>query len=353
MQYSVSRFNNGLVAVAALFVVIAGLRQAQPIVVPFLLSAFIAIICAPPVAWLERKRMPTGLAIAIVAGFMCVVGVLVVTFVSASVNDFIGQLPYYEMRLKEETGALIILGEKLGLTMPSSSVRDLLDPGLAMKMVGNLFTGLGGVLTNTFLIVLTVIFILLELSSFSGKWKQAFASGPSRDVGASSQSIREIAEGIQRYLAIKTAVSVLTGLAVALAMWIIGVDYPLLWGLVTFMLNFVPNIGSVIAAIPAVLLAWIQLGVFEASMVTAVFVVVNVVVGNVIEPRMMGRGMGLSTLVVFVSLVFWGWALGQVGMLLSVPLTMAIRIALQTVEETRWIAVLLGPETHEADGPRQ
>ncbi|MBA7685918.1 AI-2 transport protein TqsA [subsurface metagenome] len=145
-------------------------------------------------------------------------------------------------------------------------------------------------------------------------------------------------------MAIKTLVSLATGVLVTIWIAIIGVDYPLLWGLLAFALNYVPNIGSIIAAIPVVLLATIQLGIIQAVAVAIGYLAVNLVMGNVIEPRFMGRGLGLSTLVVFLSLIFWGWILGPVGMLLSVPLTITAKIALDSSEETRWIGVLLGPQ---------
>jgi predicted PurR-regulated permease PerM len=145
-------------------------------------------------------------------------------------------------------------------------------------------------------------------------------------------------------MAIKTLVSLATGILVAIWLTVIGVDYALLWGLLTFALNYVPNIGSIIAAVPAVLLAIIQLGFMRAGAAAAGYVVINLLMGSVIEPRFMGRGLGLSTLVVFLSLIFWGWVLGPVGMLLSVPLTITAKIALDSRDETRWIAVLLGPE---------
>jgi len=151
-------------------------------------------------------------------------------------------------------------------------------------------------------------------------------------------------ESVNRYLIIKTAVSIATGAAVTLWLTILGVDYPILWGVVAFLFNFVPNIGSIIAAVPALLLALVQLGPEAVLYTGAGYVVINLVVGNAVEPRFMGRGVGLSTLVVFVSLVFWGWTLGLVGMLLSVPLTMIVKIALESKDETRWIAVLLGPD---------
>jgi predicted PurR-regulated permease PerM len=125
---------------------------------------------------------------------------------------------------------------------------------------------------------------------------------------------------------------------------IIGLDYAILWGLIAFLLNFIPNIGSIFAAIPAVLFAVIQLGFGGALWTILIFVIVNVVIGNVVEPKMMGKGMGLSTFVVFLALIFWGFVLGTVGMFLSVPLTMAIKIMLEQNPKTRGIAIALGTQ---------
>ncbi len=144
-------------------------------------------------------------------------------------------------------------------------------------------------------------------------------------------------------MGIKTIISMITGFIIGIAMWLIGVDYPVLWGVLAFMLNFVPGIGSIIAAVPAILLALVQLGFSTAMLVAGVFLVVNIVIGSFIEPRYMGKGLGLSKLVVFSSLIFWGWVLGPVGMLLSVPLTITIKLALDSKPETQWLGHLLGP----------
>lgn len=151
-----------------------------------------------------------------------------------------------------------------------------------------------------------------------------------------------IINGVNRYLGIKTLTSLVTGIVIAVWLAIQGVDFPVMWGVFAFMLNYIPNIGSIIAAVPAVLLALIQLGPLPAGMAAIGFLVVNILVGSVIEPKVMGQGIGLSVLVVFLSLAFWGWVLGPVGMLLSVPLTMAVKIALSGRESTKWLSILLG-----------
>ena len=165
--------------------------------------------------------------------------------------------------------------------------------------------------------------------------------------------VARLSEKVQRYVELKALMSLGTALTVGLWVWIIGLDYPLIWGVLAFLLNFVPNIGSILAAAPAVLLAIVQLSWGGVMAVLAGYVVANVFWGNGVEPRIMGRDLGLSTLVVFLSLVFWGWILGPVGMLLSVPLTMTVKIALDANEDTRWIAVLLGPDISSEAGSEE
>jgi predicted PurR-regulated permease PerM len=200
-----------------------------------------------------------------------------------------------------------------------------------------MLTGLGNVLSNAVLIILTVIFILLEAATFPSKLQAAFGEAES-----SMNDFTSFTEKINRYMVIKTLLSLATGILIAIWLTVLGVDYPVLWGLLAFMFNYVPNIGSIIAAIPAVLLAFIQTGTTVALLTAAGYLVVNMVIGNFMEPRLMGLRLGLSTLIVFLSLVFWGWVLGPMGMLLSIPLTMTIKIALSNIEETAWLGTLLG-----------
>ena len=323
-----------LLTLAALVVIAAGIKAAEQLMVPFLLSAFLATIAATPVFWLHRFRVPVGLAIAVVMLGLVVVLVAVGTVVAQSVAGFRERLPTYQAGVADLQQGVFDLLARFGVEMKTGFI----DPGVALGFVGDALQNLVGILSNGFVILLTVIFILAEAWSFPRKLHSILAD-PDRDV----PHFQRFVVNVNRYIGIKTTVSVGTGVFVSLALWIIGVDFPILWGLLAFLLNYVPTIGSVIAAVPPVLLAQVQLGAGEAGATLAVFVVVNVVMGNVVEPRFMGRGLGLSTLAVFLSLVFWNWMLGPVGMLLSVPLTMTAKIALAANPSTERIAHLLDP----------
>lgn len=210
------------------------------------------------------------------------------------------------------------------------------NPGMLISFAVNIAGSIGQLLSRTFLILLTVVFILLEAGTFSKKMTEAFAHGDSATKG------REIVKSIHDYIVIKTWVSLATGVFIAIWLKVVGVPYAGLWGLLAFMLNFIPNVGSIIAAVPAVLIAWLELTALPAVACAIGFLLVNGVIGNFVEPRMMGKGLGISPLVVFCSMVFWGWVLGPVGMLLSVPLTMTARIAFDGFDDTKWLATLMG-----------
>jgi len=327
---------NLLITAAAAVVVIAGMKSAAAILVPFLLAAFIALLSAPLMHWLTRHKIPEVLAILLLMVAFILVGTLLASFVGTTVNAFYKDMPGYEQKLQALTSQGVAWLRSMGVEVADNIIREYVNPGVVMKTVASVFNGLGSVLANTFLILFTVIFILLETSGFPQKVKRAF--------GEETQAFNYFArfsESVQQYLLIKTLVSFGTGATVGLFLALIGVDYWAMWALVAFLLNFIPNIGSIIAAVPAVLIALIQLGPGEAILTAGIYVGVNTLFGNVVEPRLMGRSLGLSTLVVFLSLIFWGWVLGPVGMLLSIPLTMVVKIALETNPQTRWIATLL------------
>tara|TARA_A100001037_G_scaffold81572_3_gene73606 strand:- start:1768 stop:2832 length:1065 start_codon:yes stop_codon:yes gene_type:complete len=327
-----------LLTLAALVVIAAGIKAAETLMVPFLLAAFIATIAATPVFWLERKRVPTGIAITLVTVGFIVMIIGVGAVVAQSAGAFTERLPFYQERLVETLSNIIAMAAPLGIEISTDTLLSYFDPSTALVMAGNTLSGLGGALSNGFLILLTVIFILAEAASFPRKLADVLEN-PEEDL----PHFATFAENVNRYIGIKTTVSVITGIIVGAFVAVMGIDFPVLWGLLAFLLNYIPTIGSIIAAVPAVLLALIQLGGIEATATAAAYVVINIVMGNVVEPKFMSKGLGLSTLVVFVSLVFWGWMLGPVGMLLSVPLTMTAKIALEANPSTAWLAHLLGP----------
>jgi len=328
-----------LVSLAAFVVIVAGMKAASALIVPFLIATFLALITVRPMLWLQARHVPTVLAaLLIVLTIMAALTVLGVV-VGRSLAAFTVALPGYQQQLQGLfEGAVRFVAQYTDSDQSVERISDLINPGWAMGLAATLLNAVRDIMTNTLLIVFTMIFILLEASTAKTKFEAAF--GTSAD---SLENVRDFMQNLGRYLGIKTLVSLATGLCAGVLTWSLGLDFPLLWAMLAFLLNYVPNIGSIIAAVPAVLLAMVSLDLTGVLLVVAGYVGVNTVFGNVLEPRMMGRGLGLSTLVVFLSLLFWGWVLGPVGMLLSGPLTMMLKLALETDPRTRRFAALLGP----------
>lgn len=334
-----------LLILSSLVIVFAGIKAASVIVVPFLLSLFIAMACSPVISWANRYKIPRSIAVMLVILIIVIFGFVLAGLVGQSMNEFSQNLPKYRSQLASEFSWLLGRLDSLNIKIDKQQILSYLDPGMAMNMATNLLSSLGGVLTNFLLILLIVVFMLFEAESFPRKVHIALD-----DPNMKMQQIDKFLLSVKNYLAIKTLVSLGTGLIIGCWLYFLGLDHFLLWAMLAFLLNYIPNIGSIIAAIPAVLLAVVQLGVASAGLVGLGYIVTNTVMGNVVEPRYMGRGLGLSTLVVFLSLIFWGWLLGTVGMLLSVPLTMIVKIALESHQNTRWVALLLASESDDFSG---
>jgi predicted PurR-regulated permease PerM len=328
-----------LLAMAALVVVLAGVKTAEAVVAPLLIAIFIAAISAPLMFLLTKNRVPQGVALVIVLLVIVAFGLVVSSMMGASLDGFSKNLPEYQRSLGSISESVVTFLSGYGVEANTSEVKRMFDLSAVMGFVGTTFNRVLGTLTNAFLILLTVAFILLELSSFKRKVMR-IAEDPVKSLAR----FEHFSSTLNRYIVIKSLMSFLTALVVFFALYILDVDYPVMWAIMAFLLNFVPNIGSIIAAVPAVLLGLIQHGPDTALIIALVYLAVNNVVGNIIEPRLMGRSLGLSSLVVFFSLVFWGWLLGPIGMFLSVPLTMTVKIATEESDETRWISDILSSE---------
>ncbi len=325
---------------AAVIVVIYGMQLAKVLLVPFLIAAFLALITVRPMLWLQQRRIPSFLAALIIVFSMMFLLAIVSAILGSSIGDFTAALPGYQERLDViKDGVIDFAIRHFNFDKSMENVGDMIDPGWAMGLVASILNSLKDVLTNAFLIIFTMIFMLLEVSSVGTKVEAAFGRS-----AESMQGPRVFLQNLGRYLGIKTIVSTATGTCAGVLTWSLGLDFPLLWAMLAFLLNYVPTIGSIIAAVPAILLALVQLGPGAAGATAIGFAAINVVFGNVIEPRLMGYGVGISPLVVFVGLVFWGWVFGPVGMLLSVPLTMTLKLGLESDARTRWVAILIGSE---------
>jgi AI-2 transport protein TqsA len=327
-----------LATCAALFVVMAGIKIGSAIIIPFLLAIFIAIVSAPMVGLLEKVKVPKGVAVISTMSFILFVGTMIGQIVNSSLRGFTGNIPKYKEQLTENLQSIPFIGDVEILNFSLKEKVGSFEPDMMMSIGVGILQGLGDVLGYVFLILLASIFMLLEADTFKEKVKEI---SPNSDSGKYSKKIDSFIKSVKHYMAIKTVISLATGAIVAFSLWLVGLDYFMLWGLLAFLLNYIPNIGSAISAIPPVLLAFVQFGSGTALLVLGLFVAINTIIGSIIEPKFMGDGLGLSTLVIFISLILWGFLLGNVGMLLSIPLTMIVKIACDKNDKWHWLSVML------------
>lgn len=331
-----------LFTLASLVIIMAGIKTASSILIPFLLSIFIAIICNPLINRAEQYKIPKSIAVVLVIAIFVGIGLTIAGLLGNSLNELSALMPEYRQQLTLKFSGVISRLADFNIHISQEILMQYLDPAAAMGFAADMLSGFGGIMANLFFIILTVVFMLFEASSLPAKLHMAM-----KDPHMKMRKIDKFLSSVNQYLAIKTMVSLATGCLVSLMLWTIGLDFFILWGVLAFLFNYIPNIGSIIAAVPAVLLALVQLDPSAAVIIAAGYMVINTVMGNAVEPRYLGKGLGLSTLVVFLSLIFWGWLLGTVGMLLSVPLTMIIKIAFETSEDGKWISIMLSDEAEQ------
>ena len=327
-----------VIIAACLVIVIWGVHLAQSILILLLIAGFLSIIGLAPVGWMRRKGMPSGAAVLIVITGMLGILVIAGTVVGASINKFTEQWPVYQSRLMEMLSELNELAASKGITIPDGGLPGLINTGGIVDATASAFGALSSVLSSTCLILFTVMFILLESESFRAKLRYILG-----EPQAVFPQFARFVTDLKRYVLIMTILNLSGGILVAIWLSILGVDYAILWGFIAFLLTYIPSIGSIVAAVPAIFLAYVQQGSGTAVLTAVGYVVIGTAIGNIISPKIMGRRLGMSTLVVFLSLIVWGNLLGLVGALLCVPLTMSVMLACEMTEETRWITTLLGP----------
>lgn len=331
-----------LVLVAAALIVLAGMKWASPILIPVLLAAFIAILAVPIMRFLKGCKVPEGIAVLLVLLLLIALGVAVVSFFAGTVTAFYSDLPLYQQRLQQLLTQYGPWLHSIGIDLTSDSFKELLNSSELMATTTSLLYSLRDIISNTLLIVLIIMFILLEASDFPSKVKHA--------LGDSTQTLvhfKDISRSVQSYLLLKTLIGLITSVVVWIFLYALDVPYASLWAVLAFILNYIPTIGSIVAALPAILLSLLMQDPMTAGLVAALYAAANIVLGNVLEPRLMGNSLGISPLVVLLSLLFWGWLWGPIGMILCVPLTMVVKISLNANPNTQWLAILLGNKRKE------
>jgi len=328
-----------------LVLVIAGLREASGILVPVAFAAFITVLLSPVVRLLRRYGVPVAIAIPLLIVALIALLVLVGSFVGSSLTAFSVAMPRYQAKVLDIVGSLTLWLGSHGIRTNVTKLLATVDTGKVLAIVGNALTQLASMLSYTILVLLMVVFLLFDAVDLPARLRLALRRPDEELV-----QVRQVASEIKHYIVLKTYLCLTTSTVTLIVLSIMGVDFAPLWALLALILGYVPNIGPFVASAPPVLLALLQKGPGHMMIVLGLLATLHTVVGNVIEPQLLGRRLGLSSFVVFVSLIIWGWIWGTGGMLLSVPLTMTIKILLENSRDWRWLAVLMGsgPDSRRA-----
>lgn len=323
--------------VLVVFASMACIFAAKDILVPIILAAFLATLCLPVTNTLNTAGLPRGLSILITFGAILCLGIVLVGFVSNTATDFMRNSKDYTGDIKGIISSIPYIEQVLGDNVNVSEIASMLSPSTAMNYVAGAFSGLRGIISKVFFISLISIFILMESGLFHEKLI-VLCCGRDDMV----DKVSDFTASLKNYIFIKTMTSAATGIAIGILLWAFGIKYAALFGVIAFALNFIPTIGSILASFPAIAFALLNYGAMDAALVAVIYLTANITIGSVIEPRILGRGLGISPTFVLLSLVFWGWMLGIAGMFLSVPLTVMIKIACQNSERWHFLSVILG-----------
>lgn len=339
---------------AALVIGVAGLKAAQNFFVPVLLAFFIATVSYPIMDWLRRHRVPRVIAmlLTVLVDFAFLAGVVVLGITIFGDLQRKWDTEYYDLtqvKVREASAGLAAQLSEWGVQDAGQKMQDAVNKNLAelrnidFAQVWNLGTGVVGRVLSFFsksvVVIILTVFMLLEARMFGRRFKAICeARGPN------IERLLSATKDTQRYLGIKTAVSLATGLLAGILCWAVGLDFFLFWGILAYALNYIPVVGSIIAGLAPTVLALLLKGPADALVVGGGYFLINTFLGNFLEPMLMGRRFGLSTLVVVLSVMFWGWLWGPIGMLMAVPLTMMVKVVLDNNQEFRWIAVAIGQD---------
>jgi AI-2 transport protein TqsA len=325
-----------MLVLAATVVVLVGMRLGAEILNPILFAVVLSLLFSPIYAWLRRHRIPTPLALLVMLVGLTILFVGISLILGVSIARFSGDIASYTGKLNGQVDNLQDLAKRLGLSS-NVDIRDAVKPSALAEAIGAILGGIADFLSNLFLILIIVLFLLAEGPAMMSRLRASAGSDHPQ-----LATLTTFGHSVVRQLGLRAIVNLVTGAGVTILLWVLGVDFPLMWGILTFFLSFIPWIGLPIAVAPAVVLALAEYGLDRALLVIAGVVVINVVAENLLSPMLMGRGLSISPTVLFLGFIFWAWLLGGPGAFLAAPLTIFLILMFETFPETRWLASLMG-----------
>jgi AI-2 transport protein TqsA len=330
-----------LIAMAAAVILLAGLQAASPVLGPVILSVYLALIFGTLLHWFERKGVSGRAALILTLLFFFAAIAVFVFVIAGSFVQALSDVPGYLEKLGDSIDAASPFLLSIGIDPATLTFQNL--TGFFSAEIRGLIGNLWGIATPLGLTLLTTLFLLFEAKGFSEKLLIIIAEHRPGDL----DRFLLLAQKNVDYLVIRTEVNLATGIGTTIVLMLIGVKYAVFWGFLAFLLGFIPNIGFWIAIGPPTLLAWFDLGPLQAVLVVAGSGLTDFLAEYILFPGFAARGLELSAAVVFISLFFWGWILGGIGVFLAVPLTLCVQMVCELFDETRWIGFLLGPPPGE------
>lgn len=317
-----------LFAIVAVFVLGVTLLSLGSVLLPFVIAVLISIIFDPLVAYLKSKKVPIFFCLLIVFFICTIVIFLIGLIVYSSALNVSDALPLYEPKFNSLILKIESIAESIstsfGVNFKELKFTDLISFSKVSEYAGTIANSFINIISNTVMVLLFMMFILAGSGDLEAKIRNGFTESESERIVS---VVHNISKRVRQYLITKTLISLITGICYGLILWLFGVEFPVFWGFLAFILNFIPNIGSLIATVFPVLLALLQ---FDSLVTTIILLIVLVIIqnifGNVLEPKMMSESLNLSALLILISLIFWGWLWGIPGMILSVPLTATVKI---------------------------
>jgi predicted PurR-regulated permease PerM len=333
-----------MLVLAALVVVFTGMRLTAPILDPILFAVVLALLFSPIYAWLRRRRVPTPLALVIMLVGLSVLFLAIAGIVGVSIARFSGDIGSYTSKLNGQLDNMQSLTKSLGVS--KSDLHKALSPSALTGAIGSILGGIADFLSNLFLILIIVLFLLAEGPAMMNRLRAS--------TGEDHPQVARLAvfgRSVIRQLGLRAIVNLFTAAGVTILLLVLRVDFPLMWGILAFFLSFIPWIGLPLAVAPAVVLAFAEHGLTSALLVIAGVTVINILAENAVSPMLMGRGLSISPTILFLGFIFWAWLLGGPGAFLAAPLTIFLILMLGTFPETRWLASVMGMGGPDPDAP--
>jgi len=334
--------NQFLILLTSISILMIIMKYAADLLAPFLISVSLAIILAPLLNYLQSRHIPKTVSLILIVLLSAIPIIVLGGYIGSEAQEFSNNFHTLRVEFDTTLNQMIHHLQKLGISISESDIRAMIAQSNFSGLIKNLASQAGTQFSNIFLILFTVAFMLMESQYLHNKIKKILI-----------KSTIELEDGMQiitkinAYFLIKVKTSLLTAIWALAILWFYDIPYFYLWAALAFFLNFIPVVGSIFAAVPPIVLAMMEHGMMTAFWVALWYVIINMVVGNILEPRIMGKGLGLSALVIFLSMTLWGWILGPTGMILSVPLTMVLQFLFAQYRETQWIALMLSDYKYE------